>query len=326
MQTATDSGSFRRFRNILGPLAQYLEQDDVCNVDVNPNGSIAVQRFGKPYSRAPEEMPREHRRALIKRLAFDAEKTIDEINSRLSADMQFYDVRVQCFCPPAGDWSLQLRRHAARVFTLDDYLRAGIIDDRQHSAITRAVVRRESILVSGAVNAGKSTLLNALLAESASSIPDLRVVAIQDRRELKMSHWNSVELFADFDQASPRGDGSRYIFELPEMLKDALRTSYELLIWGELRDGLSAVGLMLALSGGAGGLMSTIHSESAHKTLARLEKLLLYGKSVVIRSDIAKAINCIVHMTIRGGVRKCSDVLRVRGVDENDQYIFEKVA
>src|SRR3546814_12052022 len=74
--------------------------------------------------------------------------------------------------------SFAIRKPAVAVFTLDDYVAAGIMTADQAEILRQAVADRRNILVAGGTSTGKTTLTNALLAE-VSKTSD-RVVLIED--------------------------------------------------------------------------------------------------------------------------------------------------
>jgi hypothetical protein len=78
------------------------------------------------------------------------------------------------------------------VFTLGDYVNAGIMSDVQAELLRVAVCERRNILVAGGTSTGKTTLVNALLAEVAKTGD--RVVLIEDTRELQCAAPNLVAL------------------------------------------------------------------------------------------------------------------------------------
>jgi pilus assembly protein CpaF len=108
-------------------------------------------------------------------------------------------------------------------------------------------------------------------------------------------------------------------------LADALRTDFDALVWGELRDGESARGLLLAANTGVRGLMSTAHADSAADTLQRVEDLVRLAGAPAIRRTIARFVQLVVHleMTPDRSLRYVSEVLRILGVDERDEYQLE---
>ncbi|CAM5322832.1 type IV secretion system protein VirB11 [Aquamicrobium terrae] len=78
------------------------------------------------------------------------------------------------------------------MFTLDDYVNAGIMTGAQAEVLRLNVATRANILVAGGTSTGKTTLTDALLAEVAKTSD--RVVIIEDTRELQCAAPNLVAM------------------------------------------------------------------------------------------------------------------------------------
>lgn len=164
-----------------------------------------------------------------------------------------------------------------------------------------------------------------MLQEAATVRPGARLVTLEDRRELRGSHADTLQLYARVEQANP--DGSRYEYGFVDLLSDALRTSFDVLAFGELRDGESALALLMALNCGTSGLAFTLHADSALDALSRLEDLVRLAKAPVIRRTIARFVNAIVYLEMDDNRRRrVAEMIRVLGVDERDEYRVEGVA
>jgi Flp pilus assembly CpaF family ATPase len=333
LQAAAAAISRTNFDALLGPLRAYLDDPLTYNVNVNPDGAIFVEHAERGKFRAPETMDRAAREALIGNLANRNGRAVDSLHSRLDCDLPYYRVRVQAFAPPVADWPLMLRAHARRVYALEEHHAAPTPSQREAlllepargplEAVREAIRRRDNILVSGRPGAGKTTYLNALLREAAIARPHERLVVIEDLRELQPSHADGIALLARVDQAEP--DGRRYKYSFADVLADALRTDFDALVWGELRTGESAQGLLLAANTGVHGIMSTLHADSAIDTLQRVEDLLRLAGVPPIRRTIARFVQVVVHleMTPDRSHRYVSEVVRILGVDERDEYQLE---
>ena len=99
-------------------------------------------------------------------------------------------------------------------------------------------------------------------------------------------------------------------------------------MWGELRTGESAQGLLLAANTGVRSIMATIHADSAADALGRVEDLVRLAGGPAIRRTIARLVQLVVHleMTPDRSQRYVSEVVRVLGVDDRDQYELEDAA
>ncbi len=325
------------FDAALGPLKQFLDDPEVQDVNVNPDGRIWVSRGERGKVAAAETMRTEVRETLIGMLANRQHRAVDRLHSRLAGDLPYYDVRFQCFAPPVADWALCLRCHATTVRSLDA-MRDMFEGSSAHAlsrpppsaagfagAIKSAIAGGDNIGIVGRPGAGKTTLLNTFLHESAQVRPTARLVTLEDRRELRASHPDTLQLYARVEQAHP--DGTRYEYGFVDLLSDALRTSFDVLAFGELRDGEAALALLMALNCGTSGLAFTLHADSATDALSRLEDLVRLAKAPVIRRTIARFVHAIVFLEMDDQRRRrVVEMVRVLGVDANDEYVLERVA
>jgi Flp pilus assembly CpaF family ATPase len=320
-----------RFLKMLGPIRQYLERDDVYNVNVNEGdeGSIFVETAGGKF-KAPETMPRADREALIGNIAGKTNAAIDRLHAGLAADMPHgFDVRVQAFCPPKADWPIMLRPHASEVIGLSRQKvkfnpgRTRIkppCPARGIDAIRASVARGEMIGIVGEPGSGKTTLMGGILEEAARIRPDARLVVVQDRHELKPSHRDCIQLFAEIEQK--RYDGTPYEYTFEDALKDAVRTGFNILVLGELRSGPAAAAMVQAFNTGSRGGVGTWHASSALGGLYKLEYLLRIGGVPPIREMIVEAVDLLVYMY----EKDIADIQRVMGVDAAGEYVLERVA
>jgi type IV secretion system protein TrbB len=89
---------------------------------------------------------------------------------RVSAELPETGERFEGLLPPVvAAPAFAIRKPAVAVFTLDDYVAAGIMTAGQAGVLREAVAARKNILVAGGTSTGKTTLTNALLAEIAAT-------------------------------------------------------------------------------------------------------------------------------------------------------------
>ena len=117
------------------------------------------------------------------------------------------------------------------------------------SSCAQRVRERKNILVAGGTSTGKTTLVNALLAEVAKTGD--RVVLIEDTRELQCAAPNLVALRTKDGVAS-----------LSDLVRSSLRLRPDRIPIGEVR-GAEALDLLKAWGTGHPGGVGTVHAGSA---------------------------------------------------------------
>ncbi len=113
--------------------------------------------------------------------------------------------RFQGFLPPvSAQPAFSIRKRPAVVWSLADYVEAGVLTAAQGEVLRAAVRECPQCAHSGGTGSGKTTLANAILAE-----PDFRsarVFLIEDTPELQCSAWDLVGVpHAATSQADHRG-------------------------------------------------------------------------------------------------------------------------
>ena len=199
-----------------------------------------------------------------------------------------------------------IRKPAVAVFTLDDYVAAGIMRAEQAAVLRRAVAERRNILVAGGTSTGKTTLTNALLAEVAKTAD--RVVLIEDTRELQCTAPNLVALRTK--------DG---VAALSDLVRSSLRLRPDRIPIGEVR-GAEALDLLKAWGTGHPGGIGTIHAGTALGALRRLEQLIQEAVISVPRALVAETINLIAVLSGRGADRRLAELAEVNGLEPDGEY------
>ncbi len=228
---------------------------------------------------------------------------------RLSAELPETGERFEGLLPPVAIApTFAIRKPAVAVFTLSDYAAAGIMSPAQAEALRVAVVERRNILVAGGTSTGKTTLVNALLAEVSKTCD--RVVLIEDTRELQCSAPNLVALRTK--------DG---VVSLSDLVRAALRLRPDRIPIGEVR-GAEALDLLKAWGTGHPGGVGTLHAGSALGALRRLEQLIQEAVVTVPRALIAETIDVIAVLSGRGAQRRLSELARVQGLGPTGDYLL----
>src|SRR5262249_9077053 len=189
-----------------------------------------------------------------------------------------------------------------------DYTATGIMSAAEAETLARAVEQRLNVLVAGGTSTGKTTLVNALLAEVAKT-PD-RVVLIEDTRELQCKAPNLVALRTKDGVAS-----------LSDLVRSSLRLRPDRIPVGEVR-GAEALELLKAWGTGHPGGIGTIHAGSALGALHRMEQLVQEAVVTVPRALIAETINVIRVLAGRGAERRLVELAVVKGLETGGDYIL----
>src|SRR5690606_31803787 len=143
--------------------------------------------------------------------------------------------------------------HVVRASHLDDLVRLGSLTAQAAVFLDAAVRAGLNILVAGATQAGKTTMLNAL----AGSIPATqRVITCEEVFELRFAVRDIVSM--QCRQPSLEGTGE---IPLRRLVKEALRMRPDRIVIGEVREAES-FDLLIALNAGVPG-MCTLHANSA---------------------------------------------------------------
>jgi pilus assembly protein CpaF len=227
------------------------------------------------------------------------------------ADLQLPDGSRACIVlpPVAVDGpTLCIRRFACGVLPLGSF--AGIDEVRELRSL---VSGRANIVVSGATSSGKTSLLNSL----ARCIPVReRIVVIEDTTELRLEQPHVVRL-----QTRPPGAEGAGEVTAQHLVRASMRLRPDRLVVGEVRGG-EVVDMLLALTSGHDGCLTTVHARSAADALDRMVTLSMRDHpqfaAETVRSLVHGAVDAVVHVR-RGadGSRRVHEVLRVRRRDND---------
>ena len=305
---------------VFGPLAEFIRDPSVEEIWINSPERIFVARSGRSY---------------LTNLVLTADTVRDLVDRtllwsgrRLDTSQPFVDARL-----PDGSrlhvvipeitsehWAVNIRKHLLRRLGLQDLANLGVMSEIIAEQLSDAVKRGLNIIVSGGTQAGKTTLLNALISEIPIS---QRVITIEEVFEL---HPNVPDLV----QMQTRGPNLQGEGEIPlrKLIKEALRMRPSRIVIGEVREA-EALDLLIALNSGLPG-MGTIHANSARDAITKLQTLpLLAGENIshkFIAPTVASAIDLVVQVSLdTDGFRRVIEVASVTGRYENDRAEIENI-
>jgi P-type conjugative transfer ATPase TrbB len=302
------SRSHRMLRTALGPLLlARLEDPGVAEVMLNPDGAVWIDRFDVGLRPAGLSLSPADGERIIRLVAHHVGVEVHALRPRLAAELPGGGERFEGLLPPlVSGPTFSLRKPASVVFALADYVEQGVMRTEQARVLANAVLERQNILVAGPTSSGKTTLVNALLAEVAAL--DERVVLIEDVRELQCPARNLVALRTKEGVAS-----------LADLVRSSLRLRPDRIIIGEVR-GAEALDLIKAWGTGHPGGVATLHAGSSLGALLRLEQLIQEAVVTVPRALIAETIDLVAVIAGRGRQRRLVDLARLWGLGSDGAY------
>ena len=295
-------------RTALGAsIAAWLDDPEIVEIMLNPDGRLWIDRLGSGLADTGIGVAAADGERIIRLVAHHVGSEVHARAPRVSAELPETGERFEGLLPPVVTApAFAIRKPAVAVFTLDDYVAAGIITRLQRAALRKAIAGRENILVAGGTGTGKTTLTNALLAEIAGTSD--RIVLIEDTRELQCTAPNLV--------AMRTKDG---VATLSDLVRSSLRLRPDRIPIGEVR-GAEALDLLKAWGTGHPGGFGTIHAGTALGALRRLEQLIQEAVTTVPRPLIAETIGMIAVLARDGTGRRLAELARVEGLDASGEY------
>jgi pilus assembly protein CpaF len=219
--------------------------------------------------------------------------------------------------------AITIRKFSKSPLTLDRLVEFGGLTEQMGRFLTRCVIGKKNIVISGGTGSGKTTLLNVL----SSAIPSHeRIVTIEDAAELQLRQPHVVAL--ETRPANMEGKGE---YSMRDLVKNALRMRPDRIVVGECRGG-EALDMLQAMNTGHDGSLTTTHANSPREAVGRLETLVLMSGLELpvraIREQIAGSVNIIVQQArLSDGSRKVTAISETTGIGDDGEIklvpIFE---
>ncbi len=304
----------------LGPLEHLLSDPSVIEIMVVDPDTIYIERNGKIVLSEQRFTDDERVRAVIERIVTPLGRRIDESSPLVDARLKDGS-RVNAVIKPIAlrGSAITIRKFAKVPLTLEKLYGYNAISPQMGRFLTRSVVAKKNIIISGGTGSGKTTLLNIL---SAAIPDDERIVTIEDAAELQLVQPHVVSL--ETRPANMEGKGE---YSIRDLLKNAMRMRPDRVVVGECRGG-EALDMLQAMNTGHDGSLTTTHANSPLEALKRVETLCLMAgidlPSRAVREQIAGSIHLVVQQSrFSDGTRKVAAISEVIGLD--DELNFEIV-
>jgi Flp pilus assembly CpaF family ATPase len=308
----------------LGALQRLLDDESIENIDANGHADVWITRSDGAKERAPAIADSDDE--LIDTLRMTAarvgltERRFD--NGSPSLNLQLPDgSRLFAVMAVTARPSVAIRRHRFPKVFLDDLVGLGSIDLALREFLAAAVRARKNFIVCGGVDAGKTTLMRAMLNEVG---PEERIVTIEDNLEIGLDRYPDLHpdvVALEAREENVEGEGA---IDLATLVRWGLRMNPDRVIVGEVR-GHEVIPMLNAMSQGNDGSMCTIHANSSASAFSKLamyavqapERLNLEATNLMV----ANAINFVVYIGTdavggEGGMRRyVSSVREIVGAE-----------
>ncbi len=309
----------------LGPLAAYLRDPQVENIDVNGCDRVWVTySTGERVAAPPVADTDEALCELIRTWANRGGQTARDF----SAASPLVSVALTDGARMTGSmWvtprpCLSLRRHGQLDVTLRSLIRLGTLDHEVAAFLGAAVRSRCNIVITGGVNSGKTTLLRALASEIG---PGERIATLETEYELYLHKREQHPDVIAFEVREANSDGAGEV-SLHDLIAHALRHNPQRIIVGEVRRS-EIMPMLEAMNSGQEGSMCTLHANSPAEAFDRILILGLRGGLALaeraIHILVGMAVDLIVHVRKRYDgqrtVRFVSEILEVMPPGDTDR-------
>lgn len=271
-----------------GELQPLLDDSSVEEIWINGANEVFVARNGRSELTSVT-LSEDRLRDLVERMLKSSGRRLDLSSPFVDASLPDGS-RLHVVIPDiTRRWAVNIRKFIARACSLEDLTASGSLSSAAAGFLETAVADGCNVLVSGATQAGKTTMLNCL---SSAIGPRERVLTVEEIFELDVPLRDVVGMQCRQPNLENEGE-----IPLRRLVKEALRMRPDRLLVGEVREAES-MDLLVALNSGLPG-MCTVHANSARDALTKIATLpLLSGPNVTrdfILPTVASCLDLVVH-------------------------------
>ncbi len=303
-----------------GELQELLDDDQVENIDINGCDEVWITYADRGKVRgAPIAATDEDLVQILQNLASYASinaRPFTRANPEL--DLRLPDGSRLSAVMGAGEWPVvSIRRNRYQQMFLHRLVELGTIDERLGLFLNAAVRARMNLIIAGATDAGKTTLLRACI----NCIPrDERLITVERSLELGLRRQGLHEDVVEWEEVLPDAEGHGGI-TIQQLVRRTRRHNPSRVCVGEVM-GPEVVEMLSAMSQGNNGSLSTIHARSAADAIAKLAQYAEQYERIenrVAHSLIAGAVDFVVFIGKNrrlGGRRTVTEVVELAGAPD----------
>ena len=300
--------------NGYGPITELLEDPNITEIMVNGKNEVYVEIDGQiSKDDSVSFINDEHIIRTIQKIVQPLGRTIDTSNPMVDARLEDGS-RLNAVIPPLSLKGpvLTIRKFKRDMETIDDFLRTGAMTPYMARFLDACVRAKLNIVICGGTGSGKTTLLNAL---SSFIGDDERIITIEDAAELRLKQSHVIGLETRLTNYEGTGEVT-----IRDLVINSLRMRPDRIIVGEVR-GKEAFDMLQAMNTGHDGSLTTMHANTPHDALNRLETMVLMAGMEIpikaIREYIENAIDIVINVSrLSDGRRKVTSISEVDGFND----------
>ncbi len=274
------------FNNVdFGPLARYLDNDDITDVSYSNGGQLSLKSLSKGVYRAEIQ---DGTNAVIEKLAFQCSnmmgKTFNMAHPSLDAESSELRLNFIHDSIAKNGIAMLMRKTPAKIRLIKQkILDEKYITEEIHDFLINAVKGHCNIIVSGETGSGKTEFLKYLASHTGE---DEKLITIEDTLELHLDR-----IFPQRDIVAMKTNN---IASYTEMLVMCMRQNPRWILLSEVRSAEAVMAIRNSISSGH-NIISTIHSDKAEHIPSRMYSLL---ESNIDIEQFLKSINRYVQLGV----------------------------
>jgi type IV secretion system protein VirB11 len=293
-----------------------IDDPEVIEIMVNPDGHIWLDRLSRGMEKTGKKISHDRLAAALGTIAAMLRTEINKHSPILEGELPLDGSRVEgILSPVTRAAALVIRKHSSAVFPMERYVAEKRMDQDSWVYLQDSIRNRKNVLIAGGTGSGKTTFVNAVLNTLSKLCPDDRLVILEDTVELQCGMENVLAMRTDPQSGTT----------MQRLVKASLRLRPDRIVVGEVRGG-EALDLLKSWNTGHPGGICTIHANSAHSSLTRMEQLISEVSKTPMKDLIGEAVDVVVFLQriARFGPRVI-EIIEVKGVSEKSNYEYESI-
>lgn len=253
------------FTNVdFGPLAKYLDNDDITDVSYSNNGQLWLKSLSKGVYRADVQ---DVNNAIVEKLAFQCSNMMGKVFNMAHPflDAESAELRLNFVHDSIAKngIAMLMRKTPAKIrLVKDKIISEKYITEEIHDFLLKCVEGHCNIIVSGETGTGKTEFVKYLAAHTKE---DEKLITIEDTLELHLD-----KIFPMRDIVAMKTNN---IASYSEVLVTCMRQNPKWILLSEVRSAEAVMAVRNSISSGH-NILSTIHSDKAESIPSRMYSLL----------------------------------------------------